>query len=521
MWQTLKRHYDNASTRNSRNAILNQFHAAKMEPTYSVASDYIAYLRMFQSQLAGSESAIDDYMLLDHLLKTLPDRYSMIACVLRQLPEDKFSIHHIESALQAEESSQQSRSSMIGIYPNYTATQAYATALSANMPAPSTETQLGTSSTSTPSQCPNTRTSTSNGRIRKINRYSPSYRTSIGQASRNLEHPSREELANSEDRCWYCNRRGHKRVDCRTRATAEHRQRARQEATITSEASISTTHYPPVSVRHPTAAAAYVDALLDDVSNLPSEVTFAPATSFSVISVADSDILSTHWIIDSGASYHITYDRRYFSTYQLLSRSIPVRIANGVSYPAIAMGIVMIDLQCGATIALRNVLHVPAFHVSLVSVHALNQTGLHVSFNAQNATCQIKHMNANASDTWTTLGYRPSGLRTCFLRGHVQALSSYAHAMNTRNPHVSPHLLPISDCNNHAATDMNALSATNMIASPQQLGQIPTSASKQPPLVSLSLWHKRFGHLNYAHCGYSRNTSNHLLYYGYTRTSNL
>ncbi|MFX3650893.1 MAG: hypothetical protein ACE3JU_26415, partial [Paenibacillus sp.] len=478
MWNTLQRHYDNASTRNSRNAILNQFRATRMEPTYSIASDYIAHLRVFQTQLAGSESAIDDYMLIDHLLKTLPDRYAVIACVLRQLPEDKFTIQHIESALLAEESNQQARNALVGIQPSLASTQTNATALVADIAnkSPNRVARLPIKhSNRSPSRTPIHHARSNNRRYPHSQNTANRIRTLLRERT-SLPDVSEPDMHTDSERCWYCNRRGHERSECKTRMTAEAREQHRNANRKDNKTTSITT-----------AASAFVDSFLSDMSDGDE---FTPATSFSALALNHDDNTGTYsvsqstpclvtdtppnnistnmeqhagsWIIDSGASFHLTFKRDHFASLRNLSRVIPVQIANGSSYPATAIGIIYFQLTCGTQLRLSNVLYVPQLAVSLISVDALNRDGLNVTFNAYDNTCQIRHIDASRNHQWILFGARPIGSRTCLVAGKT----------------IRPQ---------HSETAFSSSISNN---------SIPSTASRQPTSVSLSLWHQRFGHLN-------------------------
>lgn len=82
-----------------------------------------------------------------------------------------------------------------------------------------------------------------------------------------------------------------------------------------------------------------------------------------------SKSLSVPWIIDSGASDHMTNCPQFFQTYSPCSGSEKVRIANG-SYSSITgKGLV----QLSNTISLKFVLHVPKLTCNLLSVSKLSK----------------------------------------------------------------------------------------------------------------------------------------------------
>ena len=73
------------------------------------------------------------------------------------------------------------------------------------------------------------------------------------------------------------------------------------------------------------------------------------------------------WIIDSGASDHMTYDKSYFTI--LSPPPVPyVTNANGEAFPVLGKGSVRVT----STIVLQNVLYVPALSHHLISVPQMN-----------------------------------------------------------------------------------------------------------------------------------------------------
>ena len=82
------------------------------------------------------------------------------------------------------------------------------------------------------------------------------------------------------------------------------------------------------------------------------------------------------WIIDSGASDHMTFDKSLFSS---LSPSPVSKVSNvnGVYFPVLGIGTIPVT----PTMVLTNVLFVPALSHHLLSVFALNsQKKCYVTF---------------------------------------------------------------------------------------------------------------------------------------------
>ena len=82
---------------------------------------------------------------------------------------------------------------------------------------------------------------------------------------------------------------------------------------------------------------------------------------------------TTNWIIDSGASRHLTASRDLFQQYINIVPTA-IRIGNGKEITAIGQGNITIPTASG-TILLAGVLHVPDMGSNLVSVASIVDQG--------------------------------------------------------------------------------------------------------------------------------------------------
>ena len=73
---------------------------------------------------------------------------------------------------------------------------------------------------------------------------------------------------------------------------------------------------------------------------------------------------TTPWIIDSGASDHMTDAHHLFSTYSPCVGNLKVKIADGVLLPIAGKG----SIRISESITLNPVLHVPKVSCNLLSV---------------------------------------------------------------------------------------------------------------------------------------------------------
>ncbi|CDF34864.1 unnamed protein product [Chondrus crispus] len=100
--------------------------------------------------------------------------------------------------------------------------------------------------------------------------------------------------------------------------------------------------------------------------------------------------MSPSWLVDSACTAHITYDRSLFATYEPLD-SASVQMGTKASAKVAGRGDVHLKLNVNGRIEpckLTDVLHVPDFAFSLLSVSRMTELGLKVGF--ENGKCMIR-----------------------------------------------------------------------------------------------------------------------------------
>ena len=97
-------------------------------------------------------------------------------------------------------------------------------------------------------------------------------------------------------------------------------------------------------------------------------------TAFTASVVRQGD--SSDWVIDSGASQHISAQRDRFINYMQIS-PITIQIGDGTDIHAIGKGDMVIRAN-SVEITLRKVLHVPSIGSNLLSVARIVDHGHHV-----------------------------------------------------------------------------------------------------------------------------------------------
>ncbi len=154
------------------------------------------------------------------------------------------------------------------------------------------------------------------------------------QQQQQAPYQSQERRGNFNDRtpeCIYCHKKGHWKSECQTRIRDE--RSARQ--------------------------------------GFPGR----PAVAFGASThIEDSD----DWVVDSGASRHLTPDRRLFSNYRSMASSTTVTFVNGHQASAVGEGDVDLLVKIGNSVepvVLKNVLDVPEATVNLFSTRRFGHLG--------------------------------------------------------------------------------------------------------------------------------------------------
>ena len=75
------------------------------------------------------------------------------------------------------------------------------------------------------------------------------------------------------------------------------------------------------------------------------------------------------WILDSGATDHMTHSSNHFKTYTPCPSSRKITVADGTTTTVAGLG----DVQVNSDLILKNVLHVPRLSMNLISIHKLTQ----------------------------------------------------------------------------------------------------------------------------------------------------
>ena len=177
------------------------------------------------------------------------------------------------------------------------------------------------------------------------------------------------------------------------------------------------------------------------------------------------------WVIDSGASRHMTPDESLFSTSRPINTTVTV--ANGEVLRACSIGEVKVPLG-GRTVKMKEVLHVPGLDANLLSISALNRRGFSVFFGKK--TVEIR-----SGDTLIATGV---------LQGRMYLLRSAERALLTSEVNGAG---PISSEILEPATSVSG----SLVGAPPKLKESKSSSPKgsSENQARFRLWHERLGHV--------------------------
>ena len=187
--------------------------------------------------------------------------------------------------------------------------------------------------------------------------------TPRGQDSKRGGRPPKGKGRNSFPPCIYCGKMNHLPEKC-------WKQFGKPE--WANNVVSSSTSAPPPSTEGSSTPTLFTSAEIEALKRLASTPT-SPSAHFSASSAASGTpaLLATPstWVIDSGASAHMTGNPSILSSFKPLSTMPPVTIADGRSCPVKGLG----STTPTSTLPLTQVLYVPGFPTNLLSISAITR----------------------------------------------------------------------------------------------------------------------------------------------------
>jgi hypothetical protein len=123
-----------------------------------------------------------------------------------------------------------------------------------------------------------------------------------------------------------------------------------------------------------------VEVLDQSMTNYQSTEDMSETISLLHCSTLTGTIEDDMWIIDSGASRHMTGDQAKLSNLNEKKTSYKVELGDKSTYPVEGFGQASVKLKSGNNVHLSNVLYVPGLEKNLVSISCLEDKGNIIAF---------------------------------------------------------------------------------------------------------------------------------------------
>jgi hypothetical protein len=123
-----------------------------------------------------------------------------------------------------------------------------------------------------------------------------------------------------------------------------------------------------------------VEVLDQGMTNYQSTEDMYEKISLLHYSALTETIEDDMWIIDSGASRHMTGDQARLSDLNVRKTLYKVELGDKSTYPIEGFGQASIKLESGNHVHLSNVLYVPGLEKNLVSISCLEDKGNIIAF---------------------------------------------------------------------------------------------------------------------------------------------
>jgi transposase InsO family protein len=268
-------------------------------------------------------------------------------------------------------------------------------------------------------------------------------------------HGPRQRIGNSEktkSKCYGCGIPGHSKRECRhperweayAKQQADAHRKGRESGKATDAQANLVKTEPSSTDSEPKETFLFAALRVNPVQPTETRV-FSTYTVHTQRSESASKFTASDWIIDTGASNHITGNRSLFSAYRAYAPGEHlVRTANNHVVSAAGVGTVPIRLG-RRTILLRSVLHVPdCGNNNLLSILQLLRKGMKVDFDADKATLKANCRNlgvARVQDDLFILRSDGSGAATLRSTNSSDVPVVFANAAISQKPDENDILL--------------------------------------------------------------------------------
>lgn len=156
--------------------------------------------------------------------------------------------------------------------------------------------------------------------------------------------------------CGYCGRHGHAERDCRTKRRDQQRNDRRPRANLQ-------------RVEEPALGQYGIDTLQLFTSYLHSANVLVTARD-----------AATEWLLDTGATHHMTAHRHWLQDYKSFTQQVRVYLGDNRSLTAAGLGKMQVVLPSGTSVLIHDIYHIPGLSRNLLSVFAATSTGSSIEF---------------------------------------------------------------------------------------------------------------------------------------------
>ncbi len=234
--------------------------------------------------------------------------------------------------------------------------------------------------------------------------------------------------------CHYCNKKGHIQPDCHKKKKDEAERKKKEDESGSGSGSKAANVHELVST----------SASIEEVNE-------------SELNVALYSAVRMRWMMDSGATHHMTPHKPDFADYAPCHGT--VRLGDKSSIDQVGVGSVVIKSNQGAQLTLTNVLHIPHLKTRFLSTRALVQKGATVLFDQGSFKITAKqHCVASGylEDNLYWLDSSPASLNA-----HTWRATVPLHVWHQRMGHMSHMALKTHGPSATAGMDING-SAMNI-----------------------------------------------------------
>ena len=212
--------------------------------------------------------------------------------------------------------------------------------------------------------------------------------------------------------CHYCNKKGHIQPDCHKKKREDAEKKKKEEegaAAASTSGKAANTH-----VLVPTTAS------ITEVNDDELEVGLYTA-------------VRARWMMDSGATHHITPHHSDFADYSPCQGT--VRLGDKSTVTQVGVGSVVFKTSQGTQITLSNVLHIPDVRTRFISTRALVQKGATVTFSQGTFEIALNQRRIGSGYLEHNLYWLDASMAS--LNAHTRGAATTLHIWHMRMGHMS------------------------------------------------------------------------------------